>query len=222
MDGDRFHGLSGLYQKPYQQMCEAKFDLKICIWITMEAFLKDLKKKGAAAIQLAKQIGEILKQGIKNTSNNQSIDWGDLSKKLDKLGQQVNIPNRTKSLVIEAGKSILNDLRYGQQFEISTIGEIVIERYMQKVYVSEFEGRIPLISNPQAKVDNVKFIDRLEALRKDIFLEIRKLAKKADADGDVAKLKRSRPSEGKEIDLEEDQVSPKSFQCWMILLIKQL
>lgn len=204
MDGDRFHGLSGLYQKPYQQMCEAKFDLKICIWITMGAFLKDLKKKGAAAIQLAKQIGEILKQGIKNTSNNQSIDWGDLSKKLDRLGQQVNIPNRTKSLVIEAGKVILNDLRYGQQFEISTIGEIVIERYMQKVYVSEFEGRIPLISNPQAKVDNVKFIDRLEALRKDIFLEIRKLAKKADADGDVAKLKRSRPSEGKEIDLEED------------------
>ncbi|MEC4815703.1 MAG: hypothetical protein SAK29_20870 [Scytonema sp. PMC 1069.18] len=38
-DGNIFHGLSGLYQKPYQRLCEAKFELNVCVWITMEAFL---------------------------------------------------------------------------------------------------------------------------------------------------------------------------------------
>ncbi|MTJ54365.1 hypothetical protein FJR38_17730 [Anabaena sp. UHCC 0253] len=205
-DGDIFHGLSGLYQKPYRILCEGKLERNESARITMEAFLKDLKKKGAAAIVIAKGMGELLAQVIKDAANNQSIDWADLSKKLDRLAQQANIPNRTKSLVNDAGKSIFNDLRYGQQFDINTISETVIERYMQKVYVSEFEGRIPLITNHNAKDDNLTFTERIEALRNDIFSEIRKWAKKANVDEDVANLKRTRRSQLKEIDMEEDLV----------------
>jgi hypothetical protein len=203
-DGDRFHGLLGLYQKPYRILCEGKLERNKCAWMTMQPFLKDLKKKGAAAIMIAKGMGELLTQVIKDSGNNQSIDWADLSKKIDKLAQQASIPNRTKSLVLDAGKSILNDLRYGQQFDTGTISEAVIEGYMQKVYVSEFEGRIPLITNHHAKVDNLTFTKRIEVLRKDIFSEIRKWAKKANVDEDVANLKRTRRSQVKEIDLDED------------------
>ncbi|BAY44309.1 hypothetical protein SAMD00079811_19050 [Scytonema sp. HK-05] len=205
-DGDIFHGLSGLYQKPYRILCEGKLERNECAWMTMQPFLKDLKKKGDAAILIAKAMGELLARGIKDSDKNQSIDWADLSKKLDRLAQQANIPNRTKSLALEAGKIILNRLRNGEQFDTSTIPEVVIEGYMQKVYVSEFEARIPPISNDHAQVDNLTFTERREALRKDIFDQINKWAKKANVDEGVGNLRRNRRSQVKEIDLEEDLV----------------
>lgn len=205
-DGDIFHGLSGLYQKPYRILCEGKLERNECAWMTMQPFLKDLKKKGDAAIVIAKAMGELLAQGIKDSGNNQSIDSADLSKKLDRLAQQANIPNRTKSLALEAGKIVLNRLRNGEQFDTSTIPEVVIEGYMQKVYVSEFEARIPPIPNDHAQVDNLTFTERMEALRKDIFDQINKWAKKANVDEGVANLRRNRRSQVKEIDLEEDLV----------------
>lgn len=203
-DGDRFHGLSGLYQKPYRILCEGKLERNECAWMMMEALRKDLNKKGDGAIVIAKGMGELLTQVIKDSSNNQSIDFADLSKKLDRLAQQANIPSRTKSLILDAGKSFLNDLRYGQQFNTSKISEAVIEGYMQKVYVSEFEGRIPLIPNDHAKVDNLTFTERIEVLRKDMFAQISAWAKKANVDEGVAKLRRNRRSQVKEIDLDED------------------
>lgn len=205
-DGDRFHGLSGLYQKAYRILCEGKLERNESAWMTMQPFLKDLKKKGDAAILIAKAMGQLIAQGIKDSGNNQSIDSVDLSKKLDRLAQQANIPNRTKSLALEAGKIVLNRLRNGEQFDISTIPEVVIEGYMQKVYVSEFEARIPPISNDHAQVDNLTFTERIEALRKDIFDQINKWAKKANVDEGVANLRRNRRSQVKEIDLEEDLV----------------
>ncbi|WP_353930977.1 hypothetical protein WJM97_22405 [Okeanomitos corallinicola TIOX110] len=205
MDGDVLHRLLGLYRQPYQILCEGKFERTESTRMMMQSFLKDLQKKGDAAIVLAKGIGELLTQVIKDSGNNQSIDWTDLSKKLDKLAQQANIPDRTKSLVGDAGKSVFVDLRYGQQFDINTISETVIERYMQKVYTSEFEGRIPLIPDHHAKVDNLTFTERKDALRKDIFEQIHKTwAKKANVDEGVAKLRRNRRSQVKEIDMEEN------------------
>lgn len=203
MDGDVLHRLLGLYRKPYQILCEGKLEQTECTRMMMQSFLKDLKRKGDAAIVIAKGIGELLTQVIKDAGSSQSIDWTDLSKKLDKLAQQANIPDRTKSLVGDAGKSVFIDLRYGQQFDINSISETVIERYMQKVYISEFEGRIP--PDHHTKVDNLTFTERKDALRKDIFEQIHKTwAKKANVDEGVAKLRRNRRSQGKEIDMEEN------------------
>ncbi len=153
MDGDVLHRLLGLYKNPYRILCEGKLERNECTRMMMQSFLKDLKKKGDAAIVLAKEMGEVLTQGIKDAGNSQSTNATDLSKKLDRLEQQANIPNRTKSLVLEAAKIVLNCLRNGDQFDTNTISETVIERYMQKVYISEFEGKIPLILDHQTKVE---------------------------------------------------------------------
>lgn len=204
-DGDIFHGLSGLYQKPYRILCEGKLERNECAWMTMQAFLKDIKKKGDGAILIAKGMGKLLAQEIKDCDDISSRS-ADLSKKLDRLAQQANIPNRTKSLVLEAGKTVLNRLRNGDEFDTSAIPELLIEGYMQKVYVSEFEARIPPISNDHAQVDNFTFTERMEALRKDIFDQINKWAKKANVDEGVANLRRNRRSQVKEIDMEEDLV----------------
>ncbi|WP_144052380.1 hypothetical protein [Anabaena sp. PCC 7108] len=172
--------------------------------MTMKPFLDDLKKKGNAAIVIAKSMGELLAQEIQSSSNNKSINYADLSKKIHKLAEQANIPHRTKTLVKDAGIDIIHDLRYGQQFDNDTLPEKVIERYMQKAYVSEFEGKIPLIPDHHAKVDNFILADRMEELKRDIFEQISRLAKKANLDESVSHLRRSRRSQIKEIDLEEN------------------
>ncbi len=62
MDGDVFHRLLGLYRKQYLILCEGKLEPQECAWMTMKPFLKDLKKKGNAAIVIAKSMGELLAQ----------------------------------------------------------------------------------------------------------------------------------------------------------------
>ncbi|RCJ29520.1 hypothetical protein A6769_35295 [Nostoc punctiforme NIES-2108] len=204
-DGDIFHSeLSGIYQKSYRILCEGKLERNECARITTQAFLKDIKKKGAAPIVIAKGMGKLLTQVTEHTGENRSVDWTALSKKLDRLAQQANIPNRAKSLVLDAGKSVLHDFRYGQKADASAIQELVIERYMQKVYLSSFEERIPLTRNHHAKVDHATVTERVEALQPDIFAQIHKWARKANDDEDVANLRRTRRSTIKEIDLDED------------------
>lgn len=204
-DGDIIHsGLLGIYQKPYQILCEGKLERNECIWILMKAVLKDIKKQGADPIALCNQMAEYIAQAIENPVSNQFTGWTDLSKKLDRLAQQVNIPNRTKSFVLDGAKGIVHDLRYGQKIDVNTIKRLVTERYMQKVYISNFEGRIPLTDNHHANVDLTTITERINALQPDISTQLSKWANKASVDEDVTKLKRTRRSKVKEIDLDED------------------
>lgn len=204
-DGDVFHsGLSGIYQKSYRILCEGKLERNECARITMQAVLKDIKKKGAAPIAIAKDMATLLTQAIEGSGNTQCVDWVALNKKLDRLAQQAEIPNRTKSLVLDAAKNVLHDFRYGENVDTSRIEELVIERYMRKVYVSNFEERIPLTPNHYAEVDHATVTERVEALQLDIFAQIGKWAKKANDDADVVNLRRTRRSTVKEIDLDEN------------------
>lgn len=204
-DGDIIHsGLLGIYQKPYQILCEGKLERNECIWILMKAVLKDIKKQGADPIALCNQMAEYIVQAIENSVSNQFTGWTDLSKKIDRLAQQVNIPNRTKSFVLDGAKGIVHDLRYGQKIDVNTIKRLVTERYMQRVYISNFEGRIPLTDNHHANVDLTTITERINALQPDISTQLSKWANKASVDEDVTKLKRTRRSKVKEIDLDED------------------
>lgn len=59
MDGDIVHGRpNGFYQEPYENLCETNFDLNQCAWTLMGALLKDIKRRGADMIILAKRMGE--------------------------------------------------------------------------------------------------------------------------------------------------------------------
>ena len=204
-DGDIIHNrLLGIYQKPYQILCEGKLERNECFWILMGAVLKDIKFRRADAIALCNQMGEYIAQVIRNSAGNLFTCWADLRKKLDQLAQQANISNRTKSLVLDSAKDILHDLRYGQKIDLNKIQALVTERYMQKVYISNFKERIPLTVVHYANVDGVILAERIDALGSDINTQLSKWARKASLDEDVAKLKRTRRSKVKEIDLEED------------------
>ena len=121
-DGDIIHNrLLGIYQKPYQILCEGKLERNECFWILMGAVLKDIKFRRADAIALCNQMGEYIAQVIRNSAGNLFTCWADLRKKLDQLAQQANISNRTKSLVLDSAKDILHDLRYGQKIDLNKI-----------------------------------------------------------------------------------------------------
>jgi hypothetical protein len=200
-DGDIVHGkLPGLYQKPYKWICEGKANKNECVGALMGALMRDLKKKGAAPVVLAKRIGEQLKQAIDNGSQS----WGVLSQQLDQIARQAECPHYLKELVLKASKDVLHDFRYGQVRDTSNLSEVIVGRYIQEMYRSRFEQRIPLTSEHHAGVDNAIVMERVEAMRSDVFAGIDKCAKKATEQGDVANLRLPRRQKVKEIDLEED------------------
>lgn len=204
-DGDIVHSqLSGLYQKPYKVLCEGKRDRGECTWVVMNAVMRDIKKKGAAPVVLAKRMGERLRQVIGDAGENGSVDWAARSIDLNKLARQSKCPHYVKEIVLRAGKRILHELRYGGRVKSSSLPETFVEQYFQEVYKSNFEERIPLTLNHHTGVDKVIVTERIKALRTDVSPMFCEWAKRANADEDVANLRRPRRQKVNEVDLNED------------------
>jgi hypothetical protein len=200
-DGDIVHSqLSWPYQRPYRWLCEGKANSDECAWMVMGAIMREIKKKGAAPVVLAKRMGESLRQGIDNGVRN----WAALSEELDRQARQAPCPHYEKQLVLRASKGILHDFRYGRRMDTSWLPEVAVERYFQELYRWKFKERIPLTSKHHAGIDSATVMKRVEALSPNLFPVFRKWAKQANADEDVASLRRPRRQKVKEIDLNED------------------
>jgi len=205
-DGDIVHSkLSGLYQKPYKWLCEGKANSSEYAWVVKDALIRDIKTNyGIVAVKYAKQMGEMLRQMMKNVSQHSSVNWAALSTEIDRQVGQAKVKHHVQELLRRAAKGILHEFRYNHTAETSNLPEAVVKRLFQEIYKSNFEQRIPLTSNHHADVDNATITERVEALSSDILGEISKWASKATADGDVKNLRRSPRKKVKEIDLDED------------------
>ncbi len=200
-DGDIVHDrLSRLYQKPYKWLCQGKADNNECARVLMSAILRDIQKKGAAPMILAKQIGESLKQSFDNGCR----DWGSVGKELDRLAQQASCSHYLRELVLRAGKNILHNIRYGSAIETSKLVELTVRQYIHEIYKSNFEQCIPLTSNHYNGVDNDTVIKRVQAVGLEILPTFSKWAKQVNTDEDVANLRLPRRQKVKEIDLGEN------------------
>ncbi|MEG4281562.1 hypothetical protein QUB68_00420 [Microcoleus sp. A006_D1] len=205
-DGDIVHSqLSGLYQKPYKWLCEGKANSSEYAWVVKDALIRDIKTNyGIVAVKYAKQMGEMLRQMMKNVSQHSSVNWAALSTEIDRQVGQAKVKHHVQELLRRAGKGILHECRYNHKAETSNLPEAVVERLFQEVYKAKFEQRIPLTPNHHADVDNATVTERVEAIRPDMLADISKWAKKATANEDVKNLRRSPPEKVKEIDLDED------------------
>lgn len=204
-DGDIVHNKLGWrYQKPYKSLCEGKASTSECAWAVMKALKEDLKQKGDIPVVLAQRMGEKLSQLVIESGKNGSVDWTSLSMKLEKIAQQANGSHYLKELVLSAGKSFLQDLRYGREVDIKSASEIIVRRYMNKVYESEFKERIPLTSTHHAGIDGVVLTNRIEQSESDIKAGITNWAKQANRDGSVAKLRLPNRRQVNTIDMDED------------------
>jgi hypothetical protein len=204
-DGDIVHNrLSRFYQKPYKWLCEGTASVSERTWAVMKALKQDLIRKGDLPIILAQQMGEKVRRIFSGNDGNSSIDWAALNMELDRLAQRVDGAPYLKELILSAAKSLVNDLRYRRNVSVENASETILQHYVNKVYASEFKDRIPLTSEHYAGIDEVTLKERIEEIQPDILAVANKWAKRANADGSVAKLRLPCRRQVKEVDMDED------------------
>ena len=204
-DGDIVHNkLRRLYQKPYKWLCEGRATSDECAWVMLEKLKKDIKEKGDLPVILAQSMADRLVQAINAVNELAAGDCAALSMEFDRLVQQADGRSDLKELVLRSGRSVLHNLRYGQEVDVSNASVVILERYMNEVYESEFKERVPLTPRHYSGVDQVTLSKRIEEIQPNIKAGIFKFSKDAINKKSVAKLSLPRRSSRKEIDLEED------------------
>ncbi|MCT7979061.1 hypothetical protein [Laspinema olomoucense] len=206
-DGDIVHDkLSLPYQKVYKMLCEGKADPEECAWMVELAMRKDIQKKGAAPIVLAKRMGEILKEAMENFNKNGSRNWGAVSDQLKHLARQTSCPHDIKELILRASKVILHDFRYGRRTDTDALAEVTVVQYIRELYRSNFKERIPLTREHYAGIDTATLMIRVKALDPELSPVFDKWGKQANADPyhNVAKLKRPPRRKLEELDLDDN------------------
>ncbi|MBW4659417.1 MAG: hypothetical protein KME15_12140 [Drouetiella hepatica Uher 2000/2452] len=206
-DGDIFHNrLRRLYHKPYKWLCEGKATSDECARVVLESLKKDLIQKGDLPLRLCQGMADILAQAITTNDELESGNYAALSLEFDILRQQFDGRPDLKGLALDAGKSVLHDLRYGhaQEINISDASVVIVNRYMNGVYASEFKERVPLTSEHYAGIDQATLSERIKEIEPHIKIGISKFAEDAINKQSVAKLSLPRRSSRKAIDLDED------------------
>ena len=205
-DGDIFHNrLRRLYQKPYKWLCEGKATSDECARTVLESLKKDLIQKGDFPVRLCQGMADILAQGITLGNELGARDYAFLSMEFDKLVERSDGRPDLKKLALDAGKSILHDLRYHrQQIDVGNVSGVMLERYINEVYQAEFKERVPLTSEHHAGIDQATLSERIKEIEPHVKVGISKFAKDAINKQSVAKLSLPRRSSRKAIDLDED------------------
>jgi hypothetical protein len=204
-DGDRVHNrLRMLYQKPYKWLCEGKADSDECARALLERLKRDIKSGGDLPIKLAHSMADILRRAVTTINVLGAADYADLSMNFEQLIQQSDGRPDLKDLALRAGRSVLHDLRYGQEIDVDNASGIVLERYMNEVYESQFKECVPLTSEHHAGIDATTLSERINKIEPYIRAGISKFAKDAAKKRSVAQLSMPRRSLRKAIDLDED------------------
>jgi hypothetical protein len=209
-DGDIVHSkLLPIYQKPYIWLCEGKADSDECESVVLDAFKRDLMKRDLP-IALAERIGNLLYEISKNVTGDANnfnwADWAEANKQLEQLANEVNIPHRTKELILGAAKSCLHDIRYATSSETDSAQEVVLRRYMQRVYESDFE-KPALLNHPHhAGTDAEVLKQRIAAIRPGISNAINRWGKQALKNGSMKKLRKPPKRHRREVDLNDDDL----------------
>jgi hypothetical protein len=206
-DGDIVHSrLRRLYQKPYKWLCEGKANSGECAQVMLESLKKDLIQKGDLPVRLCQGMADILAQAVIVSNELGSRDYASLSMEFDRLVERSDGRPDLKKLVLDAGKSVLHDLRYnhGQQIDVGNASGIMMQRYMNEVYASEFKERVPLTFEHYAGVDKATLSERINEMERHVKIGISKFSKDAINRQSVNKLSLPRRSPRKAIDLDED------------------
>jgi hypothetical protein len=204
-DGDIVHNkLRRLYQKPYKWLCEGKATSDECARALLEKLKQDIKDKGDLPVMLIQSMADKLVQSVSAANELGAGAYAALSMEFDGLVQQSDGRPDLKEPALRAGKSVLCDLRYGREIDAGNISVVMLQRYMNEVYESEFKERVPLTSEHYAGVDQATLSKRIKEIEPGIKVGISKFAKDAINKQSVARLSLPRRSSRKAIDLDED------------------
>ena len=203
-DGDIVHNrLPTRYQKPYKWLCEGKASSNECARAVLDPLKKDLKQKGDLPIQLCRDLDHFLSQAV-TTPDYNSVNWAALNRDIEQLVYRSKGRIDVKELFLRAAKSFTHDLRYSRELAVGNTALVIIERYIDEVYRSEFQERVPLTLEHYSGIDKDTLSERIERAEEHIKAGIRKFAKDAINKQSMAKLSLHRRSSRKAIDLDED------------------
>lgn len=179
-DGDIVHNsLRRLYQKPYKWLCEGKASSDECARVVLEKLKQDIKDKGDLPVILAQSMANSLSQATTAVNELGAGDYAALSTEFEQLVQQPDGPHDLKELVLRAGKSVLRDLRYGEEVDVGNASYMILERYVNEVYESGFKECVPLASKHHAGIDQATLSERIKKIEPIIKAGISKFAKHA-------------------------------------------
>ena len=118
-DGDRVNSrLGGLYQKPYKILCEGVVSSEECARTLLESLKRELQQNAKWSLQLSRVIADLFSQCIGPLAFSNEIEAARISRQIDELTRNVDCPLREKDLIVRASKSVLSDLRHGQETEL--------------------------------------------------------------------------------------------------------
>ena len=206
-DGDRVHsGLRSRYQKPYKILCEGAASSKECARSLLESLRKDLQDYGKLPLLLAGDIADRFSQIIGPLEISNQVEWARISSDLEEMAQKVGGPLNAKELMIRAGKSVLNDIRYGREVETNNMQATIYERFIHEVFESEFKERIPLPLSLEhhAGVSHGVLESRVEAMEPYVDSGIQQFARAAIQNQSLEKLPLPRRQLRRDIELNEN------------------
>jgi len=204
-DGDIVHDrLRRLYHEPYKWLCQGKATSDECARAVLGKLKKDIQNKGNLPIVLIQSMADSLIQSVSTINELGAKEYAALSMEFDRLVQQSDGRPDLKELALRAGKSILCDLRYGQGIDVGNASGLMVKRYINEVYESEFKERIPLTSKHYAGVDHATLSERIKEIEPHIRIGISKFAEDATNKHGVARLSLPKRSSQKAIDRDED------------------
>jgi hypothetical protein len=205
MDGDIVHaGLRGLYKGAYVKICKGEVSDEECVHLLLKNLRKDIKQKGILAVRIAQKMGDILSSVVNSPCGFNSIEWPKLSREIDSIPQCFDGIPEIKELVLRAAKSVVSELKYGQELNIVNPSTKILEQYFKEVYEASFEGRIPLIDNHWYGAGQEEIHKRIESLRPLIHSGIKKFAADAIKADSVDSLSLPRRPRLTKVDMEED------------------
>jgi hypothetical protein len=204
-DGDWVHsGLRSRYQKPYKILCEGAASSKECARSLLESLRKDLRDYAKLPLLLARDIADRFSQIIGPLEISNQVEWARISSDIEEMAQKVGGPLNAKELMIRAGKSVLNDIRYGREVETNNMQAKIYERFIHEVFESEFKGRIPLSLEHHAGVSHGVLESRVEAMEPYVDSGIQLFARAAIQNQSLERLPLPRRQFRRDIELNEN------------------
>lgn len=166
-DGDRVHPeLTGRFQKPYKMLCEGQSDSKILAEAILKPLKKNLQMYGNEPVSFIKRAAEYISDLKANAECGTSINWGQAQKDLETLMRKTPGNKKGLNLAWQAARQELQAVRHGESSTNIELG--IADKYVNKIYKSDFEKRIPLVPLHYNGVSPAVVDNRLTAVRPDM------------------------------------------------------
>lgn len=162
-DGDIVHeGLTGVYQKPYMQICEEQFGDEDIARELGDAVWKDARKSSDRLLPFFQEIAARC-EWIRENLWFGNIDWQQELNHIEEQKRHIYLDKRWRNLAERACREQISELRNGT-FPSNFYTDI-LDKFMWNTYRANFQERVPLTVAHYKGASPEYLYERLEMMR---------------------------------------------------------